>query len=359
MDRLQKVQEMKYVFLLSKEDLKLAKEEVMSLIETKNPKLTNSLLFLNTDNIELANRLAYTRKIYQFLFETNKKDLIKDIKNFNWQSVYKQNFCVRMHQLDDAPTGGRRGWVGGTTLKEKSLAPYIWKALKKPKVKLENSKTQIEFLITKDKIYATKLIKELKQNFVARKAHKRPKLHPTGLHPKLARALINLSGAEKEIMDPFCGVGGILIEAGLMGIKPIGYDLYKEMIKKAKINLEHFKIKNYKLINQDALKITKKYNYIITDPPYGMNTSIWVRKGSKNKKISLKQTNQKQKVKNLEDFYLKFLKNLKKILKKKAVIIFPNYVNYKKLIKQANLNLEKEFSQYIHGSLTRKIIILF
>ena len=159
-------------------------------------------------------------------------------------------------------------------------------------------------------------------------------------------------------MDPFCGAGGILIEAGLIGLTPIGCDLYKIMLKKAKTNLDYYKINNYKLINQDALKIKQRYNYIVTDIPYGLNTSIWIKKGKKNKKISLKQTNQKQRIKNLEEFYLKFLKNLKKILKKKAVVIFPNYVNYKKLIKKANLKVDKEFSQFIHKSLTRKILVL-
>ena len=325
----------------------------------------------------------------------------KEIKNFNWQSIYKNNFCVRIHKLDSLEAGGgelnlRSKFMAsnrGAGISEKNLASYIWKKLKllnpkdskgfenqrvskprktkfsaglgnsknfqsTPKVNLKNPKTPIEFLITKNKIYAVKLIKELKHNFESRKAHKRPQLHPTALHPKLARCLINLTGAEKEIMDPFCGAGGILIEAGLMNLRPVGYDLYKDMINRAKINLEHYKIKNYRLINDDALKIKKKYDYIATDLPYGLNTSIWVKKGSKNKKIPLKQTNKREKLENLEDFYLGFLKNLKRIMKKRAVVIFPHYVDYKKLIKKANLELEKEFSQYIHGSLTRKIIVL-
>ncbi len=160
------------------------------------------------------------------------------------------------------------------------------------------------------------------------------------------------------MMDPFCGAGGILIEAALIGIKPIGYDLYNIMLKKAKVNLDYYKIKNYKLINEDALNIKIKYDYIITDLPYGLNTSIWIKKGNKNGKISLKQTDKKEKIKNLENFYLKFLKNLKKIMKKRAVVIFPHYVDYKKLIKKANLKLEKEFSQFVHRSLTRRIMIL-
>jgi tRNA (guanine10-N2)-dimethyltransferase len=277
------------------------------------------------------------------LFETDKKELVKKVKGFDWQSIYKHNFCIRVHNGD---------------LKEAKLASYIWRKLRNPKVKLINSKTSIEFFIVKNKVYAARLVKELKHDFELRKAHKRPELHPTALNPKLARALINLCGAEKEIMDPFCGAGGILIEAGLIKLKSTGYDLYDMMIKKAKVNLEYYKLKNYRLIKGDALKIKKKYDYIVTDIPYGLNTSIWVRKGNKNKKIVLKQSDKKQKIENLENFYLRFLKNLKKIMGKKAVIIFPHYVNYKVLVRKAGFKIEKEFSQFIHGSLTRRIVVL-
>ncbi len=70
---------MKYIFLLSKEDLRLAKEEALSLLNIKKAKLVNNLLFLEANNIELADRLAYTRKIYQFLFEAKEKDLTSTI----------------------------------------------------------------------------------------------------------------------------------------------------------------------------------------------------------------------------------------------------------------------------------------
>ena len=74
-----------------------------------------------------------------------------------------------------------------------------------------------------------------------RKAHLRPELQPTSLHPRLARALINLTGIRKGILlEPFCGAGGILLEAGLMGIKTVGYDIDKIVLKKCKINLNFY-----------------------------------------------------------------------------------------------------------------------
>ncbi|MBW2989109.1 hypothetical protein KY358_02190 [Candidatus Woesearchaeota archaeon] len=337
---------MRCIFLLSKEDLRFAKEEALSLFNVKH-KLRGNLLFLEIEDIKPAERLAYTKKTYQFLFRCRKDHLIEKLKGFDWNSIYKKSFCVRAHKDD-----------GGLKIKEKDIAGYIWERIKNPKVDLESPATLIEFFVMGPDVYAAKLVKELDQGFDSRKAHKRPELHPTSLNPKMARALVNLSGAEKEVVDPFCGAGGILIEAGLIGLKPVGYELYGLMVKKAKANLEHYKIKDYSLFNKDALSISRKYDNIVTDLPYGMNTSIWVKEKGKNRKISLKQTEKREKRKNLEDFYLRFLKALKKALKKKAVVVFPDYVGYKALIKKAGLRIEKEFSQFVHGSLTRKIVVL-
>ncbi|MFC1801373.1 TRM11 family SAM-dependent methyltransferase [Nanoarchaeota archaeon] len=179
-------------------------------------------------------------------------------------------------------------------------------------------------------------VKLSKKGFLSRRAHLLPEGHPTSLHPKLARALVNLTGAKKGdvILDPFCGAGGILIEAGLIGCKVVGFDIDKIMLKRAKINFDHLKIKNYKLELKDATTINKHFDYIVTDLPYG-----------KNSKVSEKDLNK---------LYSDFFKVLKKIKPKKAIIGLPDFVNYKKF----KLIMKKEFSWYLHKSLTKKILVL-
>ncbi len=46
------------------------------------------------------------------------------------------------------------------------------------------------------------------------------------LPPKLARILINLARKidTETVLDPFCGSGGIITEAGMMGLKSTGFD---------------------------------------------------------------------------------------------------------------------------------------
>ncbi len=216
--------------------------------------------------------------------------------------------------------------------------------IKKYKIKDNVLEANIPKLLSKvnrlaftKKIYKDgKKIWENKEKFGLRRAHLRPCLSPVSLSPKLARCLVNISGADEEIYDPFCGTGGILIEAGLMGLKCHGSDIDEEMLKKCKINLKHYEIKYFKLEKKDATKIRKKYGYIITDLPYGLNT----------------------KKQDFDKLYLNFLKNLKRILKNRAVVVFPNKTDYKKMIVSAGLKIEGEFEYYIHKSLTKKIVII-
>ena len=245
---------------------------------------------------------------------------------------------------------------------EKNLAGYIWSSITKPKVDLSNPKTKIELFMVNDKVYCGLLIFENKENFEKRKAHLRPFQNPSSLHPKLARALVNISGINKQetLLDPFCGTGGFLIEAGLMGIKAVGHDISKDMVKGSEENLKHFKIKNYKIINKNALNINKKFDYAVTDLPYGLNSNVYLQFNKNSLKYKSNTINLKNKKENsineIKQFYLKFLKTLRKALKNKAVVVFPSYVDYRRLLKTSKFRIEKEFSIYVHRSLTRKIV---
>lgn len=194
--------------------------------------------------------------------------------------------------------------------------------------------------LTKEIRIKNQTIKLSKKGFLARRSHLLPAGHSTSLHPKLARALVNLTGvkAGDNILDPFCGAGGILIEAGLIGMKIVGFDIDLIMLKRAKINFDYVGVKDYKLEQKDAITISKHYGYVVTDLPYGRNSKLSER--------------------DLEKLYFDFFKVLKKIKPKKTVVGLPDFVDYKSLIKKAGLKLKKEFDWYLHKSLTKKIIIL-
>lgn len=352
---------MEHLFLLSGENIKLAAQEVLSILEIEKYKSVGKLLIIRADNPdigELAKRLAFTKSIHQLLFQCNKADLIPKIKNYDWNSIYKGNFCIRIENNNNIPTI-KNNKIKTKGFNEKGLAGYVWKKLENPKVDLVNPKTPIFFFFTGSRVYCSLLLNCIAGDFDKRKSHLRPRPSPTSLHPKLARAMVNLAGIRyknESIADLFCGSGGIPLEAGLMGFKATANDINKKMLWKTLVNLRYYKIKDYGLMNKDVLKINDKFDYAVSDLPYGLNSSVYYKNSQRKGKIKIK--NNEMMIRELEKFYLKILIKLKKVIKKKIVLIFPHFVNYRKLIKKSGLKLKHDFGIYVHKSLTRRIVVI-
>ena len=224
-----------------------------------------------------------------------------------------------------------------SSFSERKIAEKIWYRLKKPKIDLTNAETEYGFLFINENVYCGLLEHVIDKSILKRKPHHKPCSVPISLHPKLARCIVNLTGIRSgTIVDPFSGTGGILVEAGLMNLKVEGYDIEQKMIDMAKKNIRYYNIKNNLLKKRDALDNFGKVRYIVTDLPYGKNT----------KSVEL------------EKLYLGFLKNLEKNLEKRAVIVFPDTINYKKMLKKTDLKILDEFSYYIHKTMTKKIVVL-
>jgi tRNA (guanine10-N2)-dimethyltransferase len=295
---------MQYIFELSKENLKLASAEALALNSTKKYKLVSNLLF--TDSAEDYDRLAYTKGVYLYLGT--------DIDKIDWQKYYKGPFRIRAKGMD-----------------EREIANNVWNKLKSPKVDLEHPKTKI--VVLNKKYYCIQLY-ENEERFFERRTQFRPEPHPSSMSPKLARAMVNLTGAKKgeTLLDPFCGSGGILIEAGFAGLKLIGSDLDKIMIERAKINLKHYKL-SAKLSIQDARKIKGSYDYIATDLPYGLST----------------------KVDDVKQLLFDFLKNINA---KHLIVGLPNFIKPVTLLKKNKYKVKAHFTYYVHKSLTKELFIL-
>ncbi|MDY6769714.1 MAG: methyltransferase domain-containing protein [Candidatus Nanohaloarchaea archaeon] len=114
--------------------------------------------------------------------------------------------------------------------------------------------------------------------FEARTNQKRPFSSPVTIHPRLARALVNLSGVPRggTVLDPFCGTGGILLEAGLLGCDVYGSDVQAEMVDGARTNLADYgvdaDIREAEFGNVDAV-FDRDFDAVVTDLPYG-NASV-------------------------------------------------------------------------------------
>ena len=144
-------------------------------------------------------------------------------------------------------------------------------------VELRNPKKEFIGMISKG-LFSLGQVAARRQdrNVGQRRPSERPALHPSTMKPRLARCFVNLARARigEVLLDPFCGVGGILIEAGVMGCKAVGSDRDPRMVRKAMKNIRHFAIESGGVVVADARKSPYlKAPSIATDPPYGRGAS--------------------------------------------------------------------------------------
>ena len=169
----------------------------------------------------------------------------------------------------------------------------------------------------------------------------RPVAMPYTLKSDMARASVNLLELKKGVvLDPFCGIGGILLEAYDMNFEIIGNDISWNDLKYFKENFAYFYPKaDYTRILADSKTQFLKENTIdgiVTDIPYG--------KSSRTLGI---------------DLYENFLKSSKVYLKDGArmIVIYANFVEFKKIALKY-FNQVIEIDQYINKSMTRHILVL-
>lgn len=158
----------------------------------------------------------------------------------------------------------------GSKITEREIAAAVWSRIKVPKVDLRHPDTIIDVIITSSEAYVGIRVWTNDEDFESRRAHLRPVLHPSGMHPALARALVNLSCAA-SIHDPFCGAGGILVEAGLAHKRASGADIEPAMIARAKVNCNQAKLRP-ELRVADATMWIPRVQAVIADLPYGKST---------------------------------------------------------------------------------------
>lgn len=307
---------MKYLFYLSGENLKLGLEEVKSFAKVKE--INERAVVAECEEFDFK-RLAFTKKVVRLFLECKEKELFDKLKKTDF--MIKGTYCVRAINVNEV-----------------KAAESVWKSIANPKVDLRNPEFTVQVILENQKCYAGILEYDNLEKFSERRPHLRPGFHPSSMLPKLARALVNLSRVKKNetLLDPFCGTGGIMIEAGLIGVKSLGTDLNEEMIALAEKNLKEYHFKNYKLSKGDATKKLPECDAIVTDPPYGKSSSLL---GAKK-----------------DELYNKFIKNAYSRLKSGSycVIMMPKQlkVNIGKFKKEA------EILHYVNKSLTRKILVL-
>ncbi|MBI4416446.1 MAG: methyltransferase domain-containing protein [Euryarchaeota archaeon] len=177
--------------------------------------------------------------------------------------------------------------------------------------------------------------------YESRKVEERSFFYPISLHPRLARALVNLGRVREGdvVLDPFCGTGGVLLEAGLIGARVIGSDIREDMVEGCREVLGRWGL-TADLAAMDIGKVPEyvgRVDAVVTDPPYGRATTT---KGEP-----------------LGSLFARALAVARDVLKPGRFLsmIVPD----PKLVKSTEgLELVESYSLRVHKSLTRTFVVI-
>ncbi|MBR0270814.1 MAG: TIGR01177 family methyltransferase [Methanobrevibacter sp.] len=340
---------MELLCIQSQEHPKLPQGELKAVIECEEMKcnldvITEGLVILNNISSEdideyyqiLTRRLGYTHEVHQIIKTSNIHDLEKDLLSIDWQDYIHENFAVRLKRFNSQVD---------TVAIERRAGSLILEKTENIKVKLNKPNSLVRLVAFEDVIYiAIERYHLNKKHFEEIKPHKRPFFYPGSMSPKLARCMVNLSRvkAGQLVLDPFCGTGGILIEAGLIGCKVVGSDVNWKMKNGTAINLDYCGITDYRTFHLDVreLKMYEKVAGVVTDPPYGISTSTGDIDG--------------------DDIFKEFFHAIYDNMADDAYLCMasPHYVDLDPMINEVGFELVEQYAIKMHRSLTRIISVI-
>ena len=280
----------------------------------------------------LVKRLAMTHHILKVLgIGGGTEEGVLDVVSNNMPDL-EGTYSIRVKRVRDYSslnTESMERKIGGVFFKRGAHAD-----LKAPQI-------QFRVILTEDKCIFGIMCGSIDRSaFEARKPHHKPFFYPGVLMPRVALALVNIAKPDTVLFDPFCGTGGILIEAGLIGIKVIGGDMQRKILLGAKMNLDHYNV-DYSLMFEDACGMALGDNCIdavVTDPPYGRSAAI--------------------KAQSLEYMLGKSLKEVYRVLKPGRRAVFISECPIEKLVQEAGVEVVELHIQRVHKSLTRRMLVL-
>jgi tRNA (guanine10-N2)-dimethyltransferase len=339
----------KLFFLLSGEHETLPASELKAILEAEGydfkllEKLDQTIRIEADENCveAIKRRAAFTRlcALEMFSCEAKTNKIAQALRSMNLNQVLRdgESFAVRVKRVKECSSKAE------VMVLERKLGELILNEKTKAKVNLKNpNKTFVGILTSGKFIFGIKLAEILPKPFVERRPKKKPFFHPSAMHAKLARCMVNLAMPTTGdlLLDPFCGTGSTLIEAALIGCRVLGLDIQRRMVRGSRRNLTHFNVKPEGVIVADAKNPPiRKIDCAVTDPPYGMST------------ITLKRTT--------KQIVTEVLVAVKDMLNegRRVCIAAPKTLNIGQLgIALGYKHLDSHFV-YVHRSLTREIAI--
>ncbi len=332
---------MKYLVLLSGEHPQLPQAELKATLEALTVKYSEIetadqvFTFEALDCPDISSRLAYAHFYgeLEFICNQEKREILKKASEVSCEG----SFSVRIKRIKESGLSFK-----GLEL-EKEIASKI--ISKENYVDLGNPDNSFILILSSNRAFFCRMIKNIdRAQYEKRRPQIRPYFRPGTILPRTARCLVNLSRArsKESFLDPFCGAGGILIEAGLIGCSLYGLDLDERVVSGVKKNLDFYGMDIYIVMVGDARDIPlENIKAIATDPPYGISAST----------MGL----------TLEDLYLESLLEMERILDKGSYITVSlphERMDIEDIINKTNLTEVEYYLERVHKSLTRRITVL-
>ena len=220
-------------------------------------------------------RAAYTRTCVRELFtcEAEEAAIVEAAENSDFRSVVgeSESFAVRIRRVKEYSEE-----IGSVPLEGK-LGRHILRGTVGARVDLRNpDKTFFGVLTGGRFIFGLRLAEMEILTFSMRRPRKKPFFHPSAMPSKLARCMVNLSQARrgKLVLDPFCGTGSVMIEAGLIGCRVLGFDAQRRMAGGTIRNLKHFSVDAEGVVVADSRRMPLvRVDCVVSDPPYGKSAT--------------------------------------------------------------------------------------
>jgi len=340
----------KLFFLLSGEHPTLPFSELKAILETERfrYKITGKLRQLMRVEADIESiksivyRAAMTRICNTELLycDATTEEIFKNVRSAPLEDFLKKDetFVVRVRRIgESAPQ------LIGEEL-ERKLGAFVLRRVKGAKVRLTNPDKTFFGVLTGNKfVFGLRLAEIFPKPFMERRPRKRPFFHPSAMPPKLARCMVNLAQpkAGELVLDPFCGTASMLIEAGLIGCRVVGFDAQKRMIRGSRRNLTYHGVQPDGLAVADAQHLPiVKVDCIVTDPPYGRSSTTMGR-----------ETGQI-----VKDFLSRVDGHVQK--GRRICIASPRSIKIGKLGRELGFKHLESHSVYVHRSLTREIAVL-
>lgn len=212
------------------------------------------------------------------------------------------------------------------------------------KVDMEKPERVLVLLVADDGyVLGVKLAETSRRALSSRRNELKPFSHHSALQPEFCRVLVNLARAKSRdlVLDPFCGTGGIMMEACDLGATSLGLDFRTPMTRGARTNLMHFGYDRFHLATGDVRDCPfTKADSVATDPPYG-KLSPMVRGRS------------------VSETYQELMSLSRDILPPGGYLslVSPSDEPADTLIKEAGLTLISKDEIRVHDSLTRSFLV--